>query len=374
MMSRGRVLSVCAALVVLGACKGEKGEPGPTGPAGPQGPDGPRPIIATGGGLSGDGSPGAPLAVSYGTTAGTVAAGDHNHSFASLSGFPAVANPPVPGGASAAIVTGITVNAKADCASIAPAPHMEVYVNGSRIGGIDVTSSTYADSALFNVTPARYASEIAVVFTNDNQNGGCDHNLWVDHVTLTTAAGPITLRADDAAHVIYDRGTSYFDDVDVYPAQKGLSHSGALRFFIAPAAQHRPIQTAPGFVQSANWGYSQAGPVTAWTTLWSGNITVPDASTLWVSAQGHWTNSTGGGWCYATVMVDGVPAAAPCSTTSSSCSGAAHTYTTNWEALSHQAFFQVAPGTHSLGIGVVMTSGNTCSVNGARIFYAALPL
>jgi len=65
--------------------------------------------------------------VAFGTDANTAAPGNHSH-------YPA-------GGASASIVTSITVNAKADCGAISPPPRMEVYVNGSLIGGIDVTNS-----------------------------------------------------------------------------------------------------------------------------------------------------------------------------------------------------------------------------------------
>lgn len=54
---------------------GVAGPAGPTGETGPQGPVGPTPVIALGGGLTGDGSSSAPLAVSLGTSAPLTGAG-----------------------------------------------------------------------------------------------------------------------------------------------------------------------------------------------------------------------------------------------------------------------------------------------------------
>ena len=231
--------------LLLGACTENRGPQGPQGPMGPQGPQGPpgaMPVIATGSGIVGTGDATSPLAL------------------------PAVLNPPIANGASAAIVQSITVNAKSDCGNVAPAPHLEVYLNGALMGGIDVTGSTYADTAPFTVSPNRYASEIAVAFTNDNNNGGCDHNLYVDHVTLTTTAGTVTLSSTDAAHAVYDVG-NFFDNVNVLPAGATMASSGALRFFIAPSPLHAPAPTAPSYLQPPMWSYSASGPVGAWTTL-----------------------------------------------------------------------------------------------------------
>lgn len=305
----------------------------------------------------------------FGTTASTVAAGNHAHDFVSLTNVPPVLNVPVAAGASAAIVQSITVNAKSDCGNISPAPRLEVYVNGALIGGIDVTSSSYADTAPFEVNPSRYASEVAVAFANDNQNGGCDHNLYVDHVTLTTASGPITLRSADTAHAIYDIGASFFDNIDVLPARPDLRYSGALRFFLSPAPAHKPAAVAPSFLQPPAWIQTSTGPHSAWTPLWSQTITVPDAAFYWFSLQGHWYVS--GGWCYATLLVDGVPAANPCNTGGGACAGGALTASTTLESVSHQVFFHLTPGTHSVAVAVV--AQNTCWINGARVYYVAIP-
>lgn len=79
---------------------GAPGAPGPTGPpgmngtngvngaTGPTGATGPMPIIAPGGGLTGDGTTTAPLAVSFAGSgsAATAARSDHAHAFADLTG------------------------------------------------------------------------------------------------------------------------------------------------------------------------------------------------------------------------------------------------------------------------------------------------
>src|SRR5207244_1812745 len=113
-------------------------------------------------------------------TPGTINTASNPVDWTKLKGVPSVALTPLPGGASAAIVTSITVNAKSDCGNLSPVPYMEVYVNGALVGGTGVTGSTYADTAPFAVSPARFTSEIAIAFTNDGLSGTCDRNLYVD--------------------------------------------------------------------------------------------------------------------------------------------------------------------------------------------------
>ncbi len=118
-------------------------------------------------------------------------------------------------------------------------------------GTVNVSSITVASQDVtIAVSPARFASEIAVAFTND-YNSGYDTNLYVDHVTLTTAAGSLTVPATDQAHVIYDRG-GFFDGVDVAPGTNLLSINGALRIFLTTGA---PPEIPPGTVVAF------AGPV-----------------------------------------------------------------------------------------------------------------
>jgi hypothetical protein len=97
----------------------------------------------------------------------------------------------------------------------------------------DVASGAYAAYTWTkgaSETP-RYASEIAVAFTNDSGAGGCDHNLYVQKIVLN---GAVTFLSTDTARVIYDRG-GYFDGADLIPGTDGMAWTGALRFLVGPA-------------------------------------------------------------------------------------------------------------------------------------------
>src|SRR5512140_1589468 len=188
---------IVAVLVVAsaGCVKGEKGDPGRQGDQGVQGVQGdPGPQGAVG-------------------PTGTWSAID--------------------GGVAQAIATTVTVNAKSDCGSISPAAHMEVFVNHVRIGGSDITASTYAD-VQFSLPSPSFIGELAVVYTNDGNAGGCDHNLYVDHITLSTGA---SISSGNTEHVLFDKmnGTDFataFDGVDVAPASPSMPVTGGLRFFV----------------------------------------------------------------------------------------------------------------------------------------------
>jgi|SRR6185295_14764071 len=183
-------LWIClAATCALCACKGDKGDPGPEGQPGQQGATG-----AAG-------------------PAGTWSA--------------------IQGGVAQAIATTVTINAKSDCGAIAPAPHMEVFADHVRIGGSDITNSTYAD-VQFTLSNPSFIGELTVVYTNDGNASGCDHNLYVDHVTLSTGA---TVTSTDTQHVLLDKmsGTSLstaFDGLDVAAASPTMGVNSGLRFFI----------------------------------------------------------------------------------------------------------------------------------------------
>lgn len=60
-----RVLAGCvlSCVFLVAACKGDPGEAGPIGSQGPQGPVGPNPVVATGGGMLGDGTAGSPIRI-----------------------------------------------------------------------------------------------------------------------------------------------------------------------------------------------------------------------------------------------------------------------------------------------------------------------
>ncbi len=135
-------------------------------------------------------------------------------------------------------------------------------------------------------------------------------------------------------------------------------------------------QALTGFIQPPNWSNSVTGPVNGWTEMWSGNVTLPHASLLQLSVNGHW--STPDSWCYLSLTVDGASLANDCSTANSDCWGALHQNNSGggfggWIPMSWTGFAQVAAGTHSLGLAAVVQSGTSCTVNGARIFYAAIP-
>jgi hypothetical protein len=154
-----------------------------------------------------------------------------------------------------AITTTVTINAKSDCGSVAPVPHMEVFADQVRIGGIDVTNSTYADTQITLPSP-RFIGELTVVFTNDSNAGNCDHNIYIDHIKLSTGA---TISSSDTAHVLYDRMNtgelaSAFDGVDVMAASATMLWNGGLRFFVgASSSLARPGGAArPIFSTKAN--------------------------------------------------------------------------------------------------------------------------
>jgi len=129
-------------------------------------------------------------------------------------------------------------------------------------------------------------------------------------------------------------------------------------------------KTLVGYIQPPNWSYSASGNVSGWVTLWSGTINVPQNSVLYVSLIGHWEVTSN--WCFATVLVDGTPIAANCTSSNGSCWGASHTYSTTWENLAFVGFVYITAGTHTLAAAVV-PGNSTCYVNGARLYYAAIP-
>lgn len=131
-------------------------------------------------------------------------------------------------------------------------------------------------------------------------------------------------------------------------------------------------QTLTGYLQPQNWSYSKSGSVATWWPLWSGDISVARPSLLWLSLQG--TLSTPQGDCYATILVDGVPLAAPCGSTQGQCWGAAYTVAAaTVSSLGYTGFVSVAAGTHTLAAAVVPGGSSTCTFRGTRIFYAITP-
>jgi hypothetical protein len=123
-----------------------------------------------------------------------------------------------------------------------------------------------------------------------------------------------------------------------------------------------------GYIQPPNWSYTVTGPATS--TIWSGNITVPQDSILDATLGAHWQVNTSA--CYASIAVDDVSMAAPCNHVTSTCYGWAHSYSTLWENLTFTGYAKISAGTHKLSVMVVNFS-NTCYINGGRISYKYVP-
>jgi hypothetical protein len=184
---------------------------------------------------------------------------------------------------------------------------MEVFVNGALVGATDVSSSTASDYGPFSVTPSRYSSEVAVAFVNNNSNGGCDHNLHVARVSLTTPTGIVSLQATDAAHAVMDWGTDavtndrapYFDGVDVSPATTTFARNGALRFFVSPSSSR---QGAP-LVTGASPGYMILG---AGPSIVVASTTLAGPAVVFAEWSGLVHNPGTGGATYSRIFLDGV--------------------------------------------------------------------
>ena len=138
----------------------------------------------------------------------------------------------VDGGASGAVISKVTVSAKANCGSDNPA-EMEVFVNGVSVATHTISGSSFATYDATLTKPA-YAEEIAVAFTNDGEQNGCNVNLSVESIELDTG---VTIASTDTERVIYDK-SGYFDRQDVVPGRVDMPWRGALRFFLAPTTSH----------------------------------------------------------------------------------------------------------------------------------------
>lgn len=125
-----------------------------------------------------------------------------------------------------------------------------------------------------------------------------------------------------------------------------------------------------GFIQPAEWSYAATGPVTEWRTLWGGTAFFPSDTLVTLSLMGHWVVNKN--VCYATILVDGVPLAAACSSSDSACWGATYTTSTNWTSIGFSQSTVVSAGRHTFSAAVVPTDGTTCTINGARISYGAI--
>ena len=349
-------LWVCLVVAcVLSACSsGAKGDPGPQGPQGEQGPQGPQ------GPRGEQGLPGA-----AGTPGANGAAGAQGPQ-----GPPGTWSA-FEGGVAQAITTTVTINAKSDCGSVAPVPHMEVFADHVRIGGLDVTNSTYAD-AKFTLPSPRFIGELTVVFTNDSTAGGCDHNLYVDHITLSTGA---TISSSDTEHVLYDKMSttelsSAFDGVDVVPATAVIGQNGGLRFFVgASGPQAKPGGAAgPIFSTKINTTRFANSAVTKWEATGE-RITLtapPEQPARYRIAMRQMINNQASGTAYC-IMSLSASTAAP-GTSSVSGLGYPHGSVTTgyWQTLFAEGYFQVPAGqTVQLNVTMYSASGTCYLANAA---------
>ncbi|HEY8211257.1 MAG TPA: carbohydrate-binding domain-containing protein [Myxococcaceae bacterium] len=335
-----------AVLVVLAlaACaKGDKGD---------RGDPGPLPEVAPNGGITGSGATGSPLAVDFGTTGTTAARGNHNHDFSTLGNIPPVLVTPIPNGIESALVESVRVNAFADCGTVIPAPHMEVFVNGSLIGEADVTSASPMDFT-FAVSPRRYTSEVAVAFSNHNNSGGCDHKLHVVSMTVVTPGGPWTLRANDRAHAFLDKASNtstpdralYFDGVDVDNATQDFAGNGALRYFLSPPSSR---QGTPIAIQATT--AARALPIGN-TLVATQSINGPAQVAVTWSALA--SNSGAGGGTFSRIVLDS-------NTVTSQIGFRNGTDTPTWFPQHNSWVGIVGPGQHSIDVieNVDVATGN----------------
>jgi Ca-dependent carbohydrate-binding module xylan-binding len=63
-------------------------------------------------------------------------------------------------------------------------PNAHVSIDGSVVGNISVTTSSFANFALSNVSARAAIHTLRVAFTNDYYSGGQDLNLYVQSITI----------------------------------------------------------------------------------------------------------------------------------------------------------------------------------------------
>jgi len=137
-------------------------------------------------------------------------------------------------------------------------PIMEVRVNGSTVGRVEVRASTMTDYA-FTVTAPLAGAKVDVVFTNDAFINGADRNLFVAYLRDGTSSVLPTAPGNR-----YDRGLGVkaFDGLDVVAGRVELVWSGALRLTwpspTAAAAPSAAQQEAARLLQQASFGPTSA--------------------------------------------------------------------------------------------------------------------
>lgn len=135
-------------------------------------------------------------------------------------------------------------------------PIMEVRVNGSTIGKVEVRDATPTDYR-FTATGLQAGARVDVVFTNDAVISGRDRNLFITYLHDGTSTV-----LPNAPGVVIDRGTGAkaFDGVDTIAGQGSLYNNGALR--LTWPSPLRPItaaqKSAARLLQQATFGPTAA--------------------------------------------------------------------------------------------------------------------
>ena len=159
--------------------------------------------------------------------------------------------------APAAAAPTLTVRASGSLAANV-GPIMEVRVNGTVIGKVEVRASTPTDYA-FSAAALAAGAKVDVVFTNDAVISGQDRNLFVAYLQ----DGTITVLPTAPGNT-YDRGigAKAFDGLDVVAAQGSLYSNGALRLtwpaVAAATAATAAQQEAARLLQQATFGPTTA--------------------------------------------------------------------------------------------------------------------
>lgn len=147
----------------------------------------------------------------------------------------------------------LTVRARGSLAA-GVGPQMEVRIDGSVIGTVQVTNSDFGD---YNFTAPTLAAgaKVDIVFTNDAVINGQDRNLYLAYV-----AQGAQLLMPTAGNSLYDRGAGAkaFDGLDVIAGQSTMAWGGALRLTwpaaAAADAQLARKQDAVRFLTQATFG------------------------------------------------------------------------------------------------------------------------
>jgi len=136
-------------------------------------------------------------------------------------------------------------------------PRMDVRLNGVTVATIEVRAAEPQDYTL-KVDALRAGDRIDVVFTNDQQIGNEDRNLFISYISdgnlyMTPTQPGVMLDAGSGAEA--------FDSKNVVPGTEAMYFNGALRFVWPDATVYTPAARdteASRFLQQASFGPTRA--------------------------------------------------------------------------------------------------------------------